>query len=431
MKKETTLLAILFGLSACDQGLLPGGEPGGEPGGDPGGEPGGDPGGEPAALCPDFSIPIDTNLRRNPYLSFVGGAEVISFTVLGTDTTPAKVEVIPAAGGDPVVVESSAELFTDGQTGQGFDYVQHQARVPGLPAGGSFCYNISAGDTALAQGVRFSTPSPKSDTSTSFFAIGDWGDSDTSADDVRDQMAEELAARPAELLISMGDNAYSAGAFSEIEEYVHDRYRNIFPSLPYFPSHGNHDYGTDANGPSLAVYALPENALREGDKERYYSFDWGDVHFVAVDTENPLDQISDAATDDMADWLAQDLAATDRTWKVVYFHKPPFSSGSHGNDTNVQERLVPIFEQQKVDLVLSGHDHNYERTIPINGITYVVAGGGGTSLRDVGSSDFTAIAKSIHHFLRVDVEGCKLTSRAIGTDGATVDQFTLDKCGAQ
>ena len=120
--------------------------------------------------------------------------------------------------------------------------------------------------------------------------------------------------------------------------------------------------------------------------ELYYSFDWGNVHFVGLDTE--------LTGPEQAAWLDADLAATDKPWKIVFGHKPPYSSGEHGSDGAFRNHFVPLIEKHGVQLVLNGHEHDYERTRPIENVTYVVTGGGGRHLRSVGTSGFTAYSGS-------------------------------------
>ena len=86
--------------------------------------------------------------------------------------------------------------------------------------------------------------------------------------------------------------------------------------------------------------------------------------------------------------------------------------------------LTPILDRHRVDLVLAGHDHHYERTHPIDGITYVVSGGG-CKTTPVGRSDFTAAAESTLQFLHIDIDSDRLSARAIRSDGSLADQFEL------
>ena len=95
--------------------------------------------------------------------------------------------------------------------------------------------------------------------------------------------------------------------------------------------------------------------------------------------------------------MEEDLAATPKRWKIAFLHRSPYGSSRHGGDEKVRQDLEPIFARHKMDLVFSGHDHAYERTVPIRGVTYVVSGGGGRRLYRAGRSKRTAFSKSAHH----------------------------------
>jgi predicted phosphodiesterase len=318
-------------------------------------------------------------------------------------------------------------------------YTVFAAEIGGLLPDTTYHYQIYSGGTALlpAEDMTFRTaPDPATADPFTFLVVGDSGTGSSAQKELRDRMMEQ----PADLILHVGDIAYSSGTYDQFEAYVFSVYQPLFAHLPFFPTSGNHDYRTDHAAPYLDMFDLPGNAWRAGDRERYYSFDWASVHFVALDTEDPLAEISDAASDDMADWLAADLAATDRFWKVAYLHKPPYSAGAHGGNGTVRQRIVPELEQYGVDLVFAGHEHNYERTYPIRngqvstvadgGVVYVITGGGGAALRAVGSGWWTAYAASAYEFTRVDVQGCQLRLRAIGLAGDALDDYSLNRCVA-
>jgi acid phosphatase type 7 len=111
----------------------------------------------------------------------------------------------------------------------------------------------------------------------------------------------------------------------------------------------------------------------------------------------------------------------------VYLHRPPFSSGEHGSNLAVREAFVPLFERHRVPLVFAGHDHDYERTIAINGVTYVVTGGGGRGTRPVGASPFTAFSESTLHFIAASVSDSALVLHAIDATGQTFDSLQLTR----
>lgn len=124
-------------------------------------------------------------------------------------------------------------------------------------------------------------------------------------------------------------------------------------------------------------------------------------------------------------WLANDLGSSTAEWKIVIAHRPPFSSGWHGSDQEVQDLFVPIFERYRVDLVLLGHDHHYERINAINGVTYVIAGAGGRGTRPTGKSGFTALAAQVSHFVYGELSGSELKLFAIDGVGQMFDSVVI------
>jgi len=141
---------------------------------------------------------------------------------------------------------------------------------------------------------------------------------------------------------------------------------------------------------------------------------------------------------------AFDLAETKKPWKVVYFHSPPFSSGTvHGSNEELRRVIGPIFSKHHVNLVVSGHDHLYERSKPVNllmspdapvssyrdGTCYIVSAGAGAGLYDAQAGNWwTAVLKTkIHHLCRVKVNGSKsMTLQAVSLDGNIIDSITLE-----
>jgi 3',5'-cyclic AMP phosphodiesterase CpdA len=247
-------------------------------------------------------------------------------------------------------------------------------------------------------------PEPGSGARVAFVALGDSGSGSP------DQLAiyDQLETVPFDLIVHTGDIAYESGTLTEFEENFFDVYAPLLRSFPVFPAQGNHE-GSDV---FRRVFDLPWAG-----PGNWYSYDWGDVHFVALDTND--------ISDEQAAWLDRDLSQSRRDWTVVFGHHPAFSSGQHGSTPSFQQRLVPILERHGVDLVLSGHDHDYERTLPQNGVHYVVTGGGGRGTRPVGESSFTAFSEQVLNFVYVEIEGDRLLLHAIDATGAEFDQLAI------
>ena len=347
-------------------------------------------------------------LLRQPYLQNVTGqsasvlwtSKAAEATMDVTRPNRAVVAHVPAAVDGSARPASGRQLF---------------ASVGGLEPGEIYCYTLRDERGLLTRPTGFRTAPPPGEGSTLRFVVfGDSGDGSHGQYDV----LRQLGTVPFDLAVVTGDVAYGSGKLKELEEYYFGVYKELIRSVPIVPVAGNHDYGTDNAGPFREVFHLPDNGGPEG-RERWYSFDYGDVHFVALDTE--------VMGSEQAAWLERDLSKTARRWTVVYTHKPPYSSGMHGSELEFRERFGPILEKHRVPLVLAGHEHDYERTRPIAGVTYVVTGGGGRTPRGVGFSAFTAVSEAILHFVHITVEPQKMTLVAIDDAGREFDSVAIQR----
>ncbi len=362
---------------------------------------------EAAEACGGAGVSQPDAVSRAPYLQQVDhDSAMILWTALSDASM--RVEVTLPDGSPVAEVQSRVD-----ESARPTDATQHVARVDGLSPATVYCYSVHAGDAAVIERIGFRTaPEAGAGAPVSFVVIGDMGSGDTD----QFQVLEQVENVPFELMLTVGDNAYDDGTLAQYESKFFDVYASILQSIPVFPITGNHDYRTDDAAPFREVFALPDNGAPAG-TERWYSFDWGDVHFVALDTEEI------GAT--QADWLERDLAANERPWTIVYGHRPPYSSGDHGSDTDFRETFGPILARHRVPLVLSGHEHSYERTEAVDGTVYVVTGGGGRGTRGVGSSSFTAFAEDVLHFAWVRIEGDTLELHAIDASGQEFDSVKI------
>jgi hypothetical protein len=122
------------------------------------------------------------------------------------------------------------------------------------------------------------------------------------------------------------------------------------------------------------------------------------------------------------------LSTTDATWKIASLHPPPYSAGRHGSSTSVRAAFEPLFDEYGVQLVLSGHDHDYQRSEPMAGTAYVVSGAAAKT-RPTGQESFTAASWSMRHFLDVSIWADRLELRAIGQDTLVYDSVELTADG--
>ncbi len=346
-----------------------------------------------------------TSLARLPFLQQLTSRSV--FVVFRTNQPgPVEVDVTTIDGAYVTTVTSEADPSLAGGA-------QQLARLEGLEPSSAYCYSLRG----LTQPAGFRTaPKPGVGARVRFAAFGDSG---TGGAD-QQALLKQLWTVPFDLIVHTGDLAYDSGTAAQLDRAVFRVYGPLLRSFAMFPIAGNHEYGTDAAAPFLHAFVLPENGAPDA-LERWYSFDWGDVHFVGLDTE----QIGPT----QAAWLEADLMSNRLPWTVVFGHRPAFSSGEHGSDDEFREHFVPVLERYQVPLVLSGHEHNYERTKVLNGVTYVVTGGGGRGTRPVGRSSFTAFSEAVVHFVFGEVQGPQMVLHAIDGAGREFDQTVIGWSG--
>jgi hypothetical protein len=322
----------------------------------------------------------------------------------------------------------------------------HSATITGLTADTTYYYRVytDGDDVTPWSEITFTTAPEPAAPGFTFVALGDsrpWGVSSPPSQGALDVAAEmdqhsfDLALHTGDIVCSGGICSGSDSSWNQYIRAYFDVYRESMGDIPFYPSVGNHELNGGSCGYQgyTDVYDLPENAPSNG-KEEYYSFDWGNAHFVALDTNQGY-----SAGSAQYNWLVNDLQTSTQPWKFVFFHHPAYSSGSHGSTSGVQTHLVPVFETYGVDVVFNGHDHHYERTCPIlddacttpqdGGVVYVVTGGGGAPLYDVNGAWFTAYRSSLYHFLKVEVNDCRLYLDAIDTNGHAFDSYEIDRCG--
>jgi acid phosphatase type 7 len=226
-----------------------------------------------------------------------------------------------------------------------------------------------------------------------------------------------------DLVLHTGDVVYSAGQERHYDRRFFAPYRNLIKTVPLFPVLGNHDV-RERNGAAFLENFHPP--LSSPGSTKRYSFDWGNTHFVALDSEL-YHSDRGSSHEEQRDFLDQDLASARKRWKVAFLHRSPYGSSRQGGDEKVREDLEPLFVKYGVDLVFSGHDHVYERTVPVEGVTYVVSGGGGRRLYRAGQGELTACSKSAHHAVLVRVDGRRLLLEAVEAGGKVVDRFDFYK----
>ncbi len=333
---------------------------------------------------------------------------------------------------------------------------------------GSSSGTLAGGDLAHT----FTTsPATGSRTATRLWVLGDSGTADANARAVRDAYVAADRTRGTDLWLMLGDNAYTTGTDAQYQAAVFDTYPEMLRQAVLWPSFGNHDAlsadSATQTGPYYEAFTLPGQGEAGGapsGTEAYYSFDYGNLHVVCLDST----ESDRTPAGPMLTWLATDLAANHAEWTIAFFHHAPYSKGSHDSDTErelveMRQYAVPLLEAGGVDLVLSGHSHSYERSVLLNahvglsstltpgqildgssgrepvsgayrkrpgvgpGAVYVTAGSSGQVTPAALNHPAMATSQPVLGSLMIDVNGPRLDVAFLGAQGQTHDSFTLSK----
>ncbi len=301
---------------------------------------------------------------------------------------------------------------------------RHALTLRGLTPGTRYFYEASPSGVGAPWTGSFQTaPAPGAPV---HFAIhGDLhGGVDTNA---ARGVAERIADEAPEWVINLGDlsdEGYGSPDFATWGDFF-ATCSNLLARSAFMPIMGNHDdpsTTTDGLGQSRSLFhrlfSLPEPSLGEG----YYAFTAGSVRFITLNTEGDLSA--------QTNWLARELQAaaydTNLTWMVSYYHRPPYSWGEREGWDEARTNFAPLHAQYETDWVISGHSHNYQRTIPIRGVRYLVAGGGGGRLyTSADGVSAQAFATTCYHHASVHITGGVMQVRGIRSDGLVFDSVTV------
>ena len=299
----------------------------------------------------------------------------------------------------------------------------HEVVLTGLSINTRYHYRVMSrrGDAVVASYDATFRTAPHHSTP---FRMAVYGDSRTGTP-IHEQVVAGIRAKHVDLDLHTGDFVLNGNEKILWDLEFFDPARDLLREVPLYPVLGNHEY--DAQWYYI-FFSLPA-AASGSTTEAWYAFDYGCMHVTALDSCQ--DYLPGSA---QYQWAVADLAsdaAQSAVWRVAIFHHPPFSSGHHGNDPQVQATLVPLFEQFGVHVVFNGHDHAYIRS-ERNGVHYVVTAGAGAPLYDLvpGSNDADEkFAVSLHHFVLVDVSEERLVLRGVDLAGREFDHLELTAPG--
>ncbi|HOW96583.1 MAG TPA: metallophosphoesterase [Kiritimatiellia bacterium] len=293
---------------------------------------------------------------------------------------------------------------------------RHRITLRGLEPGTVYHYSVSSTDGFAAGDRTFRTAPVATDT----LHVVVYGDLQGGGEPGGCRgVASRVAAWAPDLVIQMGDlsdEEYGGAGYAPWALFLNVA-TDVLDRTVFMPTPGNHDYPESGSSLFWPFFSLPQRDIPGSP----YSFRAGPVHFQALD--------SDVGIEAQTNWLMRDLQAaaydTNVLWIIPYFHRPPYSWGEHEGDEFIRTNWCPLFTLYGGDLVFNGHNHNYQRTVPIRDITYVVAAGGGASLYDtVLDPGAHAYATTCYHFVSLQITGSVLRYRAVRSDGLVFEDLT-------
>jgi acid phosphatase type 7 len=484
-----------------------------------------------AALLLSQTPPAAEPFLEKPYLQ-LGDAPKISASeslvlLWHTDATPAEwaVEVrtsrdsawravaqptsqtVSAPAGEPAIAGKNGAKKDVPASPAIEPHMVYRARLTKLLPGQEFRYRVLKAGKPVFDATGRARKS--ADQPFRFALFGDCGQGTPAENAVAYQA---YLAKP-DFIFIPGDIVYSSGRIIEYRTKFFPSYNSDEPSakngapllrsVPFIAAPGNHDtalnnylrfpdslayflyWDQPLNGPVAppdavkAVHTLTgstsaQPAFLEGAKPRYprmanFSFDYGNSHWTVLDANTYMDWSNPT----LREWLAKDLAAAkSATWRIVTFHQPGFNSSKQHFSEQYMRLLSPIFEANRVDIVFSGHVHNYQRTFPItfapvpqpddkpvgpkgevagewrldkafadgagakpHGVIYIVSGAGGAELYNPEQQTDPASWQSftnkfisqVHSLSVVDIEGKSLRLKQVSDTGEVMDSFRISK----
>jgi hypothetical protein len=370
-------------------------------------------------------------------------------------------------------VQGSLTNFLDNATVT----TEHEVRLTTLNPETKYYYSVGSTTGVLSgnDANTFFKTGPVTGTArpTRIWVIGDAGTGSSSQTAVYNAYLTHTGSTYTNLWLMLGDNAYNSGTDAEYQSKLFNIYPQMLKQSPSWPTIGNHDAGSansaTQTGPYYDNFTMPKNAEAGGiasGTEAYYSYDYGNIHFVVLDSE----ETSRSTTGAMMNWMKADLQATNAEWIIAFWHHPPYTKGSHNSDSEtalieMRQNFLPELENYGVDLVLTGHSHSYERSflldghygssstftsahqknagngrvdgagayaknagnIPHEGAVYVVAGSSGQI--SGGTLNHPAMYLSLNELgsMVLDIDGQTLNAKFLNSTGATRDYFTIVK----
>jgi hypothetical protein len=358
---------------------------------------------------------------KHVHLGFVGDPKTSMVAQWRTnDEDQTKVSVVRYAKGanlPEAALTKTGVGVTFGYKATGTQIYQvHQGHMCGLEAGTDYSYQVGGGGK-FSPVYTFRTAPDITATPDVEVVFGNVGDS-RDGYDVWSSLVEELVSRTPDLILFSGDAVTVGLTQFEWEEFF-SRGEPLFARVPIISAHGNHEVNAVNY---YSQFAMP------GDQETF-GFDWGHAHItVANDTPEDITSIAGKFRDEIASDFER---SKNMRWKLLMHHQPMWSASTrHGSTIMLQDAWGPLVDQYRIDLVLAGHDHDYEVSKPLDngvvqasnasGTVYVVNGGAGAELYGNGTDFWTEYSEMTHAASTIRVTRDSMVMESFRQDGTAI-----------
>ncbi len=284
----------------------------------------------------------------------------------------------------------------------------HRIELDGLKPDTKYFYRViqQGADTQLE---TFTTPPDKG-----LLKVAVSGDS-RSVPKIWGKVIDSIANKNPDILLLTGDIASTRKYSAWKKEFFLPQTMKVISSIGFYNSVGNHE-GWGAN-----TKAFTQAPASPSNNQAYYSFEIGDALFVVLSTQHKINKGSE-----QYNFLEDVLKNSDKKWKIVMFHKSAYVGGGHGEYKPVKKVAEALFPKYKVDLVLSGHSHFYQRNY-VDGVYHLTVAGGGAGLYTPKKKKYTLKSARKHHYAIFEIDGDILNFKVYDLKGKIIDSFEIDK----
>jgi len=374
-------------------------------------------------LVVGFTLPVRAAITKGPYLQNPSPTAVtVQWEADEPGDAVVRFMLVPEGQRGPVQTAAGKlheKVVVNGTPGNSGTpapvFYLYRVRLENLAPNTEYRYwveNGVAGQGAVASEPRIFRTWPAKPQRVTFIGYGD----SRSNPEAHRAVARHFNSHSPDFILHTGDCVSSGNVYQAWGPEFFAPLADILDHVPIFIARGNHEGKADN---LLRLFDMPGGRT-------WYSFDYGPLHVVVLDSYEEGRAV--------LDWLEKDLAGSTAPWKIAAYHEPTFNLGGYRSAAG-RTTFLPLFEKYGVDVVLTGHSHMYERFRPLcragvpgaRPITFITTGGGGAGLHDIQQHPLLAAAAEVHHYCVFTVDAERLSMQAFTDEGRELDAFTVSK----